>query len=251
VSKYKPSWELRGLAKPLCEWINPIKKGSNKFRYIMSGRGSRIYRNFKFDSIRPIRTLWEQMQIDIDEPLIKCGMLLWRIQEVDTDFRQYMFKWNQGMVQGNTVISHFGDVDRKCSFCKIKLTRDQEQVLNRNLTAQEIVALNIPDETRPHIYWECPIAQEAIQSVHTAVWGINNISKKDFLMGKDLGIMEVSMVYMLVNMYIKHKIWKYKLANVLPNTGLIIRDVQYWIEKIKYFKKWRMMLPLVQQLWNI
>jgi hypothetical protein len=113
------------------------------------------------------------------------------------------------------------------------------------------VALNIPDETRPHIYWECPIAQEVIQSVHTAVWGINNISKKDFLMGKDLGIMEVSMVYMLVNMYIKHKIWKYKLANVLPNTGLIIRDVQYWIEKIKYFKKWRMMLPLVQQLWNI
>ncbi len=80
---------------------------------------------------------------------------------------------------------------------------------------------------------------------------MNNISKKDFLMGKDLGIMEVSMVYMLINMYIKHKIWKYKLANVLPNTGLIIRDVQYWIEKLKYYKKWRMMLPLVQQLWNI
>ncbi len=41
IGKYKPSWELRGLAKPVSGWISPIKRGSNKFRYIMSGRGSR------------------------------------------------------------------------------------------------------------------------------------------------------------------------------------------------------------------
>ncbi len=251
ISKYKPSWELRGLAKPVSGWISPIKRGSSKFRYIMSGRGSRVYRSFKFENIRPIRTLWEQMQLEIDEPIIKCGMLLWKIQEVDTDFRQFMFKWNQGMIQGNTVISHFGDVDRKCTFCKIKKIREQELELNRTLSTQEIEALQVIDESRPHIYWECTTVQSVIQTVHTEIWGINNVSKKEYLMGKDLGILEVSMVYMMINMYIKHKIWKYKLAGILPNTGLITRDVKYWIENLKSYKKWRMMLPLVRQLWNV
>jgi hypothetical protein len=90
-----------------------------------------------------------------------------------------------------------------------------------------------------------------IQTVHTAIWGINNVSKKEFLMGKDLGILEVSLAYMLVNMYIKYRIWKYKLANVLPNINNIIRDVQYLREQLNSFKKWRMMMPLVRQLWNV
>jgi hypothetical protein len=51
-----------------------------------------VHRKFKFEDIRPIRTLWEQMQIDIDEPLLRSSMLLWRITEVDTEFRQFMFK---------------------------------------------------------------------------------------------------------------------------------------------------------------
>jgi hypothetical protein len=35
-------------------WLAPIKKGSNKIRTLISGRGSRQYRNFTFDKIRPI-----------------------------------------------------------------------------------------------------------------------------------------------------------------------------------------------------
>ncbi len=67
-------------------------------------------------------------------------------------------------------------------------------------------------------------------------------------MGKDLGIMEVSMV----NMYIKYKMWKYKLAGILPNIDSIIRDVQYWKDNLSSFNKWGMMLPpLVRQLWNV
>jgi hypothetical protein len=40
--------------------------------------------------------------------------------------------------------------------------------------------------------------------VYRTFWGVNtDIEKKDFLMGRDLGFMEASVLYMLINMYIK------------------------------------------------
>jgi hypothetical protein len=250
INKYKPNWELKHLGKDIIEWIAPIKRGSGKFRSVMSGRGSREYRKFKFEDIRPIRTLWEQMQIDIDEPLLRSSMLLWRITEVDTEFRQFVFKWNQGMIQGNTVISHFGEVDRKCTFCKIKRQADLARELGRDPTVNEINLIQAPDDNRPHIFWDCETVQSAIQSIHNAIWNTGNVSKKDFLMGRNLGILEVTMSYMMVNMYIKYRLWKYKLAGVLPNVNNIIQDVRYWIENLCFYKKWKMMLSLVRQLWD-
>jgi hypothetical protein len=38
----------------LVKWLAPIKKGSNKIKTLISGRGYRQYRNFNFDKIRPI-----------------------------------------------------------------------------------------------------------------------------------------------------------------------------------------------------
>jgi hypothetical protein len=54
--KFKPVWEMKEKAKTISEWLRPVKKGSNKLRALMSGRGSRSYRNFKFENIRPVST---------------------------------------------------------------------------------------------------------------------------------------------------------------------------------------------------
>jgi hypothetical protein len=68
---------------------------------------------------------------------------------VDTEFRQYAFKWYQGMTHGNTVVAHFGDVDRKCTFCKITLEREMAQRLGRDITIAERARIAVPDEDRP------------------------------------------------------------------------------------------------------
>jgi hypothetical protein len=249
-SKFKPQWDLLEQGKSTKDWIARIKRGSAKFRYIMMGRGSRTYRNFNFDKIRPICTLWEQMGIEREENIIKCGMMLWRIGEVDTDFRQYTFRWNQGMVHGNTVISHFGNVDRKCTLCKTHLRLEQERILGRELNDTELgnIANNVNDENRAHVFWECRHVQGCIQAVHNAIWGTRTVDKKDFLFGRDLGPLEATLLYMLVNMYIKFKIWKYKLAGFIPRNNSIINDVRDWLEKLCMYHKWRMMLPLVRRL---
>jgi hypothetical protein len=143
------------------------------------------------------------MDIEQDEGILACGMTVWCTKEVDTDFRQYVFKWYQGMVHRNTVISHFGDVDRKCMFCKIKAEAEMRAGLGRELTQAEREGLGVPDESRPHIFWDCPTVNGCIQDVYKTFWGVNmDIGKKDFLMGRDLGLMEASVLYMLINMYI-------------------------------------------------
>jgi hypothetical protein len=216
----------------------------------MSGRGSRVYRNFTFADIRPIVTLWGQMGIELDDVIIGCAMTLWGIKELDPDFRQFMFRWNQGMVYGNTVISHFGEnVDKKCTFCKVVGINQRQNELGREPTEQEILEMQIPEENRPHIMWLCPVTQECTREVYNKIWGKNGpINKKDFLMGRIVGFLETSQLYMLTNMYIKYRIWKYKLAGVLPKVNSICNDISNFHDKLKWYHKWRILLPLVRQL---
>jgi hypothetical protein len=247
-SKFKPVWDMRGKGKNIIEWLEPIKKGSSKFRSIMSGRGSRIYRNFTFEKIRPINTLWQQLGIEMDEGLISCSMEVWGIREVDTDFRQFAFRWYQGMIHGNTVISHFGDVDRKCTFCKIKEIGLLSNTLGRDPSQEEINNLQVVDEDRPHIFWNCDTVKNCAQEVYTLFWGRNVVlEKKDFLLGRNMTTVEATVLYMLINMFIKYKIWKFKLAGALPKSRTILNELQDWVIRICAFKRWKNMLPLVRQ----
>jgi hypothetical protein len=54
-------------------------------------------------------------------------------------------------------------------------------------------------------------------------------------------------LYMLINMYIKYKIWKYKLANAKPRVNSILQDVCEWICRLTWHKKWKNMLPICRQ----
>jgi hypothetical protein len=247
--KFKPVWEMKDKGKGIQAWVTPIKRGSNKLRQLISGRGSRVYRNFKFENIRPIKTLWEHLNIELDNTVLMYGCALWNIKEVDTDFRQFMFKWYQGMIHGNTVISHFGEnVDRRCTFCKITVKGTLARMLGREPTEGEMNAEIINDENRIHIFWECDTVSRTYTDVFNGVWETNAVlDKKHFLMGKLVLCAEVTQLYMLINTYIKYRIWKYKLANTKPSTNNIINDTKYFIQGLVAYNKWRIMLPLLRQ----
>jgi hypothetical protein len=58
-------------------------------------------------------------------------------------------------------------------------------------------------------------------------------------MGKDMGTIEATVLYMLINMFVKYRIWKYKLAGVLPNTQYITNDLRNFMDGITSYNKWR------------
>jgi hypothetical protein len=66
-------------------------------------------------------------------------------------------------------------------------------------------------------------------------------------MGRDMGIIEATVLYMLTNMFIKYRIWKYKLAGALPRAKNITNDLREWMNCLTAYDKWRIMLPLVRQ----
>jgi hypothetical protein len=89
--------------------------------------------------------------------------------------------------------------------------------LGRELTIAEKEGIVAFDEDRPHIFWDCSTVNRCIQDVYGSFWGNNvTVNKGDFLMGRELGTEEATILYMLINMYIKYRIWKYKLAGALP-----------------------------------
>jgi hypothetical protein len=62
----KQSGNISGTDEQVPYNFDLIKKGSNKIRSLISGRGSRLNRAFTFDKIRPIKTLWQQQGIELD-----------------------------------------------------------------------------------------------------------------------------------------------------------------------------------------
>jgi len=91
------------------------------------------------------------------------------------------------MIHGNTVISHFGEVDQKCSFCKIVARNEIVQVLGWELNQQEEEGLVVCDEDRKHTYWDCVHVQRCITDVHENIWGVGTaVGKNEFLMGRNM-----------------------------------------------------------------
>ena len=115
------------------------------------------------------------------------------------------------------------------------------------MTNIEIENIRVEDENRGHIFWDCKYVQETVQQVHRSVWGIGNVTKRNFLMGRELKTLESTTLYMLVNMYIKYRIWKYKLAGFLPNIICISDDMQNMLRILSRFHKWRQLLPQVRR----
>jgi hypothetical protein len=152
------------------------------------------------------------------------------------------------MIHGNTVISHFGDVDRKCTFCKIGERERLKREFGRELTQAEEDNIQVVDENRPHIFWDCTTVKDCVRDVHTHYWGRDVVlNKKDYLLGINMQTVEATVLYMLINMFIKYRIWKYKLAGVLPRPRCISNDLNEWMRKLCAFRKWKNMLPLVRQ----
>jgi hypothetical protein len=248
IRKYKPRWEMRESTKNVKQFMAEIKKGSSKFRAKISGRGSHIYSNFECSQIKSVKTLWEQMDIVIDEKLVSIGFTLWKNQFLDLILREFLFKMSQGLVHGNTVISHFGNVDRKCTFCKLKKVEELANRLGRDPDPDErdLAFLTIPDENRPHIFWECPTVMGTVTFVLDKLWGIQVPDKKSFLMGKAAQNMELSSIFQLVNLFIRYKIWNYKLAGILPKPGMLVHETERFITEIFKKQDLRGQLPWVR-----
>jgi hypothetical protein len=159
---------------------------------------------------------------------------------------------SQGLTHGNTVVSHFGNVDRKCTFCKLRRMKDLKRELGRDPSQIEWDAeiVEISDETRLHIFWECQTIQETALHTYRAIWGVNNVDKKTVLMGKLGSNVECTAMGHLINMYIRYKLWNYKLAGILPKNGTIVHETECFINFICTKPNLRGQMPLLRHLYT-
>jgi len=80
------------------------------------------------------------------------------------------------------------------------------------------------------------------------LWGVQNIDKVEFFVGKDVGSRELALIYQASNMLIRHRLWNYKLAGALPKTGSVANQVRTTLVKLCMKPDWRGMMPRLQAL---
>jgi len=106
----------------------------------------------------------------------------------------------------------------------------------------------IPDENRLHIFWECPVVQRCLKEIYFFMWGVRNVDKTEFLLGKLGNNRELTLLYQISNLLIRQKMWNYKLAGVLPKTSTIANYVKTRLNNLCRKPDWRGMMPLLQAL---
>jgi hypothetical protein len=76
-------------------------------------------------------------------------------------------------------------------------------------------------------------------------------TKKAFLMGRIAENMELTLIFQLVNMYIRFKIWNYKLAGILPRKSMIVHETENLLLVIVTHKKFGQNWPTHESLHKI
>jgi hypothetical protein len=82
------------------------------------------------------------------------------------------------------------------------------------------------------------------------LWNIPHIDKRSFLMGRIAVNNEVSQIFQVANMFVRHKIWNFKLAGILPKNGTIVHEAREFLNNFCSYPARRGMLPLVRQLFS-
>jgi hypothetical protein len=67
-------------------------------------------------------------------------------------------------------------------------------------------------------------------------------------MGKLAHSVECTALFQLINQFIRYKIWNYKLAGILPKKGMIVHEVENFINFVGKKPDLWGQLPLVRQL---
>ena len=67
-------------------------------------------------------------------------------------------------------------------------------------------------------------------------------------MGKLAHSVECTALFQLINQFIRYKIWNYKIAGILPKKGMIVHEVENFINFVGKKPDLRGQLPLVRQL---
>jgi hypothetical protein len=121
------------------EVVTGRRKGSRRYRNIMSGKWSREYIENNPRDIAAGITLWGDNMGGMSRTLVERNYELWTFSHLPYDYKNFLFKMVHGKLYLNNQRAWFMEVEPMCTFCMI---REKE-----NMKREGVLELTPPCDT--------------------------------------------------------------------------------------------------------
>ena len=236
-----------GIPMEITTYIQGIKKGSSKFRVMIDGVKSKMYKEARVINLPVVRTLLGQYLNEDDESLVRINMKLWKIGRLNSGFKQFLFKFVHGRLYLNNVLSHIDDTLPWCTICKLHLDRDPNVIgLDRVGQVYQNLLGNLPRETVEHLFVECRYVRPIILNIVNNRLRAGAFEDKVYMMGDNwTNSREGITVRCLIMHFIKYQVYLCRCLKRIPTQQLIDFELQRFIDELLKSKSWA---PFVRQL---
>jgi hypothetical protein len=174
--------------------------------------------------------------------LIEINLGIWKIGSLDSELKNFLFRWIHGRLYLNNQRARFGNENRWCTFCGILKDRD---LVNRGLNRDDVEYINemgrLNAENIDHIFWECRVTSNLIVQFFGEIIGTPHIvvSKSRFFEGWEEYKQDATRWVIIVIGLVKYYIFNCSRRKIIPMLAGLREEFRWLICNLGKKRRWR------------
>jgi hypothetical protein len=234
-------------------FVSNSKKGCKRYRNIIAGKNSKLYRDTDVRQIRSINSIWGENIHAMSRNLIEINMGIWKIGSLDSEFKNFLFRWIHGKLYLNNQRARFGNENRWCTFCGILKERDLRR---RGLHREDAVYMNelglLNSENIDHLFWACRVTSSLITQFFGELLETPQeiISKSKFFEGWEEYKHDATRWIIIVISFVKYFIYSCSRRKIIPMLTGLREEFRWLTYSLGRKKRWRTMILDNRRLLN-
>jgi hypothetical protein len=234
-------------------FVTNSKKGCKRYRNIISGKCSKLYKNADVRRIRSINSIWGDNIHEISRSLIEINLGIWKIGSLDSELKNFLFRWIHGKLYLNNQRARFGNENRWCTFCGILKERDLRR---RGLNREDVEYINemglLNSENIDHLFWACRVTSSLITQFFGELLGTPQviISKSKFFEGWEEYKHDATRWVIIVISLVKYYIYNCSRRKIIPMVTGLREEFRWLTYSLGRKRRWRSIIVDNRRLLN-
>jgi hypothetical protein len=174
--------------------------------------------------------------------LIEINMGIWKIGSLDSELKNFLFRWIHGKLYLNNQRARFGNENRWCTFCGILKERDLRR---RGLHREDVEYMNemglLNSENIDHLFWACRVTSSLITQFFGELLGTPQviISKSKFFEGWEEYKHDATRWVIIVISFVKYYIYSCSRRKIIPMVTGLREEFRWLTYSLGRKRRWR------------
>jgi hypothetical protein len=234
-------------------FITSSKKGCKRYRNIISGKRSNSYKTTDVRRIRSVISIWGDNIHVMSRNLIEINLGIWKIGSLDSELKNFLFRWIHGKLYLNNQRARFGNENRWCTFCGILKERELNR---RGLHRDDVEYINemgrLSAENIDHLFWECRITSNLITQFFGEILGMPHVivNKPKFFEGWEEYKQDATRWVIIVISLVKYYIYKCSRRKIIQMIAGLREEFRWLTCNLGMKRRWRLVIADNRRLLN-